>query len=166
MMTIRRGVYTAYEGETDAAKVTYLENIEIPASKLEVVEVVPARNDTNSILASETVVVGGRGAEEEEDFALLKAFAEKLDAAIGGTRPLADSGKIPFQNQIGQTGFTIRPRICISIGVSGAIQHTEGIKDTKLFVAINIDENAAIFNVADYGIVGDMKELLEEYLAM
>lgn len=165
MMTIRQGVYTAYEGETDAVKVTYLENIEIPASKLEVVEVVPARNDTNSILASETVVVGGRGAEEEEDFALLKAFAEKLDAAIGGTRPLADSGKIPFQNQIGQTGFTIRPRICISIGVSGAIQHTEGIKDTKLFVAINTDENAAIFNVADYGIVGDMKELLEAYLS-
>ena len=112
------------------------------------------------------VVVGGRGAESEENFALLKKFADKLEAAIGGTRPLADTGMIPFEHQIGQTGFTIRPRICISLGVSGAIQHTEGIKDTKLFVAINEDENAPIFNVSDYGIIGDMKEVLQSYLEL
>ena len=73
---------------------------------------------------------------------------------------------IPFEHQIGQTGFTIRPRICISLGVSGAIQHTEGIKDTKLFVAVNEDENAPIFNVSDYGIIGDMKEVLQRYLEL
>ena len=112
------------------------------------------------------MVVGGRGAESEENFALLKAFADKLGAEIGGTRPLADTGFIPFEHQIGQTGFTIRPKICISLGVSGAIQHTEGIKDTKLFVAINLDEGAPIFNVSDYGIIGDMKEVLESYLKL
>ena len=116
------------------------EDISLPESKIEVTSAVPAEAETDSILAAEVVVVGGRGAEEPESFALLKAFADKIGAAIGGTRPLADTGQIPFQNQIGQTGFTIRPKICISLGVSGAIQHTEGIKDTKLMVAINTDE--------------------------
>ena len=79
---------------------------------------------------------------------------------------MVDSELIPFDHQIGQTGYTIRPRICISLGVSGAIQHTEGLKDTKLFVAINTDEHAAIYNVADYGMVADLREVLENYLAL
>ena len=147
MMTVRPGVYT-------------------PESKIEVTSAVPAEAETDSILAAEVVVVGGRGAEEPESFALLKAFADKIGAAIGGTRPLADTGQIPFQNQIGQTGFTIRPKICISLGVSGAIQHTEGIKDTKLMVAINTDENAPIYNIADYGIAADLNEVLKAYLEL
>ncbi len=73
---------------------------------------------------------------------------------------------IPFNHQIGQTGLTIRPKICISFGVSGAIQHTEGIKDTKLFVAVNTDEEAAIYGVADYGMAADLKDVLTEYLAL
>lgn len=167
MMTVRPGVYTPFEAAADGeAKVEYLDDIVLPESAIEVVEVRPASSDTDSILSAEVVVVGGRGAESEENFALLKKFADKLEAAIGGTRPLADTGMIPFDHQIGQTGFTIRPRICISLGVSGAIQHTEGIKDTKLFVAINEDENAPIFNVSDYGIIGDMKEVLQSYLEL
>ena len=75
-----------------------------------------------------------------------------------------DTGFIPFEHQIGQTGYTIRPRICLSFGVSGAIQHTEGIKDTKLMIAVNQDEEAPIFNIADYGIVGDLNEILAKYL--
>ena len=78
----------------------------------------------------------------------------------------AENEMIPFNHQIGQTGLTIRPKICISFGVSGAIQHTEGIKDTKLFVAVNTDEDAAIFGVADYGITADLKDILENYLAI
>ena len=167
MMTVRPGVYTPYEAAADGkAKVEYLDDIVLPESGIEVVGVRPASSDTDSILSAEVVVVGGRGAESEENFALLEKFADKLEAAIGGTRPLADTGMIPFEHQIGQTGFTIRPRICISLGVSGAIQHTEGIKDTKLFVAINEDENAPIFNVSDYGIIGDMKEVLQSYLEL
>ena len=79
---------------------------------------------------------------------------------------MVDSDMIPFNHQIGQTGLTIRPKICISFGVSGAIQHTEGIKDTNLYVAVNTDENAAIFGVADYGIQADLKEILENYLTL
>lgn len=162
MMTVRPGVYMPQEeNESASAEVTYFEDIEVPDSKIEVLEVVPAVSETDSILSAETVVVGGRGAEDEEAFGLLKEFAGKLEAAIGGTRPLADTGQIPFEHQIGQTGYTIRPRICISLGVSGAIQHTEGIKDTKLFIAVNEDEEAPIFNVADYGIVADLKEVLK-----
>ena len=164
MMTVRPGVYMPYEG-SGLAEVTYLD-IPLPESKIEIVEAAPAAMETDNILSAEIVVVGGRGAEEEESFALLKAFAEKLGAAIGGTRPLADTGQIPFDHQIGQTGFTIRPKICISLGVSGAIQHTEGIKDTKLLVAINTDEHAPIYNIADYGMVADLNEVLKEYLTL
>ena len=167
MMTVRPGVYRPYEAAEDRkAEVIYFDDIVLPESKIEVIESVLASNETDSILSAEVVVVGGRGAESEENFALLKAFADKLGAAIGGTRPLADTGFIPFEHKIGQTGFTIRPKICISLGVSGAILHTEGIKYTKLFVAINLDEGAPIFNVSDYGIIGDMKEVLKSYLKL
>ncbi len=162
MMTVRPGVYTTVQKiENGKAEVYYLDDIVMPESKIKVVEVLPSANNTDSILSADIVVVGGRGAESEENFELLKKVADKLGAAIGGTRPLADTGFIPFEHQIGQTGYTIRPRICISLGVSGAIQHTEGIKDTKLFIAINKNEEASIFNISDYGIVGDMKEVLE-----
>lgn len=164
MMTVRPGVYQpAQEVNLNNAAVHILEDIKMPESKIRVAETMPAKNNADSILAADTVVVGGRGAEGD-NFALLEQFADKLGAAIGGTRPLADTGVIPFENQIGQTGCTIRPEICISLGVSGAIQHTEGIKDTKLFIAVNEDEHAPIFHVADYGVVGDMKEILECYL--
>ncbi|MFQ9976846.1 electron transfer flavoprotein subunit alpha/FixB family protein [Clostridium cadaveris] len=162
MMTVRPGVYTEVEKiENNNTEVYYLDDIAMPESKIKFIEALPSANNTDSILSADIVVVGGRGAESEENFELLKKVADKLGAAIGGTRPLADTGFIPFEHQIGQTGYTIRPRICISLGVSGAIQHTEGIKDTKLFIAINKNEEAPIFNISDYGIVGDMKEVLE-----
>lgn len=167
MMTVRPGVYQAKETvEGTQAKIEYLDDITVGASKIEVLEVMPAENETDSILGAEVVVVGGRGVLEDDNFALLKEFAQKVGGAIGGTRPMVDSEMIPFNHQIGQTGLTIRPKICISFGVSGAIQHTEGIKDTKLFVAVNTDEEAAIFNIADYGITADLKAVLENYLAL
>lgn len=165
MMTIRQGVYCPSEaGAKKEAAITYMDNISISESDIEVIELVPSAGDTDSILSAETVVVGGRGAVEEDTFGLVQQFADKLEAAIGGTRPLVDTGMIPFENQIGQTGCTIRPEICISLGVSGAIQHTEGLKDTKLFIAVNTDKDAPIFNVSDYGVVGDVKEVLDCFL--
>lgn len=165
MMTVRPGVYTPQEETAGGgAKVEYFEDILVGDSRLEVIEEAEAKNETGSILGAEVVVVGGRGVLEDDNFALLEKFAGKVGGAIGGTRPMVDSGMIPFNHQIGQTGLTIRPKICISFGVSGAIQHTEGIKDTKLFVAVNTDEEAAIFGVADYGITADLKEVLENYL--
>lgn len=166
MMTVRPGVYMAPETSESCAEVIYMTNIEVPVSQIEVLEVLPSEDETDSILSAEVVVVGGRGAVENGNFELVKQFADKIGAAIGGTRPMVDSELIPFDHQIGQTGYTIRPRICISLGVSGAIQHTEGLKDTKLFVAINTDENAAIYNVADYGMAADLREVLENYLAL
>lgn len=164
MMTVRPGVYTAPVLKEGTAEVKYMDDIEIPKSQIEVVGILPSEDDTDSILSSEIVVVIGRGTMENGNFDMVKSFADKIGAAIGGTRPMADSGIIPFHHQIGQTGCTIRPKICISLGVSGAIQHTEGIKDTKLYVAVNSDEDAAIYNEADYGIVADMKAVLENYM--
>ena len=167
MMTIRPGIYQAKAAQTDAnAKVMYFEDLSLAESGIEVIEEMPAENETDSILGAEIVVVGGRGVLEDDHFDLLEKFAGKVGGAIGGTRPMVDSEMIPFNHQIGQTGLTVRPKICISFGVSGAIQHTEGIKDTKLFVAVNTDENAAIFNVADYGITADLKDIIESYLAL
>lgn len=167
MMTVRPGVYTAPEASSEnSAEVVYMDDIDVPDSQIEVVEVLPTEDTTDSILSSEIVVVGGRGVLEDDNFALVKEFADKIGAAIGGTRPMVDTETIPFEHQIGQTGCTIRPKICISLGVSGAIQHTEGIKDTKLFVAVNTDPNAAIFKVADYGMTADLREVLENYLKL
>ncbi len=164
MMTLRQGVYPPCEPVSDPSRDVVCLDIPFPASGVEVLEVTEPESDTDSILGADVVVVGGRGALEDENFELLTAFADQIGAAIGGTRPMVDSGMIPFEHQIGQTGSTIRPKICISFGVSGAIQHTEGIKDTKLFVAVNTDENAAIFNYADYGITADMKDVISAFL--
>jgi len=167
MMTIRPGVYKPITiADNSDVKVIHMDDISFPASRIGVTAVKPVAARADSILSAETVVVGGRGVEDNESLKLLKAFAKKIGAAIGGTRPLADVGLIAFEHQIGQTGFTIRPRICISIGVSGAIQHTEGIKDTKLCIAVNTDENAPVFNIADYGYVGDAREFMESYLTL
>lgn len=167
MMTVRPGVYTAQEETAEGqAKIRYFDDMKVGASKIEVIEEAEAEAETGSILSAEVVVVGGRGVLEDDNFALLEKFAEKVGGAIGGTRPMVDSEMIPFNHQIGQTGLTIRPKICISFGVSGAIQHTEGIKDTKLFVAVNTDEDAAIYGVADYGMTADLKEVITEYLML
>ena len=166
MMTVRPGVYTIPEKSEGNAEVVYMDDIQIPESRIEIAEILPQEDSTDSILSAEIVVVGGRGTLEDDNFELVKQFADKIGAAIGGTRPMVDTETIPFDHQIGQTGLTIRPKICISLGVSGAIKHTEGIKDTKLFVAVNTDENAAIFKVADYGMVADLREVLENYLKL
>jgi len=165
MMTVRPGVYKAFEGQgKKSTKVIECSDIIIPASMVQVIACEAASSEMDSILSAETVVVGGRGVEDEESLTLLKAFARAIGAAIGGTRPLADTGVIAFEHQIGQTGYTIRPKVCISLGVSGAIQHTEGIKDTKLYIAVNQDVDAPIFNYADYGYVGDARQVMEYFL--
>lgn len=160
MMTIRQGVYApCVTCGAGGGRIEYLD-IAAPESQIEVLEITPYENSGDSISSAQIVCVGGRGALAGDNLSLLKEFASKIGGALAGTRPLADDGIIPFENQIGQTGKTIRPQICLSFGVSGAIQHVEGIKDTKLFIAVNTDENAAIFNIADYGAAADMKDIL------
>lgn len=166
MMTVRPGVYQPVEADASRQAQAVDLDIVVGESQLEVVEVMDSDSNADSIMSAEIVIAGGRGVLAEGNFELMEKFAQKLGAAIGGTRPLADSGLIPFDHQIGQTGFTIRPKICISLGASGAIQHTEGIKDTKLMVAVNTDENAPIFNISDYGLVGDIHDVLESFLEL
>jgi electron transfer flavoprotein alpha subunit len=164
LMTLREGVYKphreAQKKRKKTPEVQIFQDIPVPESAVSLLEVLP-RAEASDILAADLVVVAGRGALADGGLDALRKAAEKIGGALGGTRPLADEGLIPFENQIGQTGRTIRPKICLSFGVSGAIQHVEGIRDTKLFIAVNNDPNAPIFYAADYGVTADAKEIAQ-----
>jgi electron transfer flavoprotein alpha subunit len=164
LMTVREGVYKPYaKAQREKPEVRIFEDIPVPESAISMLEVLP-REEACDILAADAVVVAGRGALKDGGIGALGELAKRIGGALGGTRPLADEGLIPFENQIGQTGRTIRPEICLSFGVSGAIQHVEGIKDTKLFIAVNNDPNASIFHFADYGVVADAQEITKALL--
>ncbi|MFT8483140.1 electron transfer flavoprotein subunit alpha/FixB family protein [Gluconobacter oxydans] len=158
VLTIRSSSFDPAPKDGGSAAV---ETLEAPTSEKSVfVKVELSASDRPELESARVVISGGKGMKDAANFKLLEPIADKLNAAIGASRSAVDSGFAPNEMQVGQTGKIVAPELYIAVGLSGAIQHLAGMKDSRVIVAINTDPEAPIFRVADYGIVGDLFEVL------
>lgn len=163
IITIRATAFApAMSGENNA-KITAIDFKINNALSFFIKEELHGSKERPELTAAEVVISGGRGLKDKETFAKLIAIADRMGAAIGASRAAVDAGLAPNDFQVGQTGQVVAPKLYIAVGISGAIQHLAGMKDSKIIVAINKDPDAPIFQIADYGLVADLQEVLPKW---
>jgi electron transfer flavoprotein alpha subunit len=167
MATVRPGVMTRRERQEGVTgeRIEFTPAIRPEDIRIKVVDVVKSAKELVSLTDADIICSGGRGLGDPSGFNLIRQFAEKVGGVVGSSRAAVDAGWIDHSHQVGQTGTTVKPKIYFACGISGAIQHLAGMQTSDLIVAINKDADAPIFEVADYGIVGDLYKVIPEIIA-